>query len=61
VEPIKHVQVNVAIQPIQAQGTRKPEEDGQKTNDKMAFIRNETDRIFMSSLEIWDEIQEHHN
>jgi hypothetical protein len=36
------------------------EDDGAKTFEKMAFVNDETNRIFMNSLEIWDEVQKHH-
>jgi hypothetical protein len=60
VEPAKHVRISMSVASM-AVGDKAPvEEDGRKSRGKLEAIKEETDRIFLGSLEIWEEVQAHH-
>lgn len=58
-EITKHIMLSMDI--IASQKGEKPEKDDAVTTaEKIKAIKAETDRIFMSSLDIWEEIGKHH-
>lgn len=56
----KHVGISMDIAAIGASKNNSTEDDSARTFDKLSKVKTETDRIFVSSLDIWDEVQSHH-